>query len=214
MGNHNRAQGAFHAYLRVDFRKFTRKVFSHLEGNREFQDNWHLDAIDWRLRQALDGDVRRQVIALPPRHLKSLTISVAFTTWLLGKDPTLRIVCLSYSDNLVKHFSLQAREIMQSDWYKRTFPGTRISKSKNTQTEIATTKGGYRRAVPIGGSITGRGADWIIIDDPIKASGAMSESERNFVNERFDNTIFTRLDDKERGRIIIAIEGLPRLSSR
>lgn len=101
---------------------------------------------------------------------------------------------------------MQCRKIMESPWYQNYFPNTRIDQTKKSQTTITTTKGGYRLAKSINGSFTGWGADYIIIDDPIKAGGAMSKADRNHVNDQFDSAILSRLNDKKDGRIIIAMQ--------
>jgi hypothetical protein len=82
------------------------------------------------------------------------------------------------------------------------FPGTRISKAKNTEAEVMTTLGGYRLATSIDGTLTGRGGDFIIIDDPLKPIDALSEPKRERVNQWYFNTLLSRLDDKQAGRLI------------
>ena len=91
---------------------------------------------------------------------------------------------------------------MESDWYKELFPATRISDRGNRALELVTTAGGVRKAVSVGGTITGFGADIIIIDDCMKADEARSEAARNEVKGWYDNTLSTRLNDKATGRII------------
>jgi hypothetical protein len=83
----------------------------------------------------------------------------------------------------------------------RLFRATRISKAKNTEAEVMTARGGYRLATSIDGTLTGRGGDLIIIDDPLKPVDALSESKRERVNQWYFNTLLSRLDDKPtRGR--------------
>ena len=95
---------------------------------------------------------------------------------------------------------------LTSDWYRALFPAVRLS--KDTETECVTTKGGGRFAVPVGGSFTGRGADVIIIDDPMKADDAQSEKARRAVNDWYATTLLSRLDDKQRGAIILVMQRL------
>ena len=95
---------------------------------------------------------------------------------------------------------------MTSEWYRALFPAVRLA--KDTETECVTTKGGGRFAVPVGGSFTGRGADVIIIDDPMKADDAQSEKARRAVNDWYATTLLSRLDDKQTGVIILVMQRL------
>lgn len=190
--------------LRTDFRSYLRKVFSTLEGQKEFILGAHIDAIIWELEQLLLGTNRRLLICMPPRYLKSIIVSIAFTTWLLGQDPSLRIFSVSYSEVLAARFSRQCKLIMESSWYKEAFPGTKICRA--TRSEISTTKSGYRRAFSIEGGLTGFGANYIFIDDPMKVGDAMSEKERQNVVSRLEDSILTRFDDKKTGRLAIVMQ--------
>ena len=97
---------------------------------------------------------------------------------------------------------------MSSPWYRQLFPQTKLSRLKNTETEFATTQMGYRLATSIEGTLTGRGGDIIIVDDPLKPIDALSDSKRERVNNAFVNTILSRLDDKRTGAIIIVMQRL------
>ena len=90
----------------------------------------------------------------------------------------------------------------------RIFLLARISRKKNTETEVVTTQGGYRLATSIDGTLTGRGGDIIIVDDPLKPADAFSNSKRERVNDQFRNTLVSRLDDKKNGAIIVAMQRL------
>ena len=92
------------------------------------------------------GETKRLIITLPPRHLKSLSTSVAFVAWGLGHDPTRRIITASYGADLAIDFSLQTRKVMEASWYKSTFPGTRLDPKRKTQSELHTTRNGFRLA--------------------------------------------------------------------
>jgi predicted phage terminase large subunit-like protein len=162
---------------------------------------WYLDAICHALEEVAAGRKKRLVITVPPRHLKSITTSVAFVAWLLGRNPSFKIMVASYSQDLARLHAGQCRTIMESDWYQRLFPNTRISERGNRAMELITTAGGVRKAVSVGGSITGFGADLIIIDDCMKADEVRSQTMRDEVKGWFENTLLTRLNDKAEGRI-------------
>jgi hypothetical protein len=125
----------------------------------------------------------------------------------MGHDPTLKIIVVSYSDELARKLSRDFRAVVESDWYKRCFPDMVLGK-KNTEIEITTTENGYRYATSTGGTLTGRGAGILILDDPIKPVDAESDVARSKNNEWFDSTFFSRLDDREHGSIILVMQRL------
>ncbi len=182
--------------------------FHILMPNKPLLMNWHIEAIAYALEKVWRGESRRLIINLPPRYLKSSITSVAFPAFLLGNDPTKRVIVISYGGDLAVKLANDCRAIINSPRYKSVFPGLQISRLKNTESEIVTTRGGFRLATSIDGSVTGRGGDVIIIDDPLKPSDASSDIKREHVNEWFKNTLYSRLDDKQTGAIIIVMQRL------
>ena len=166
----------------------------------------HIELIAAKLDACRQGQVRRLIINVPPRHLKSLCASVAFPAWCLGHDPAAQIICASYGQDLADKFARDCRRIMASTWYLQLF-STRLG-DRHPVHDFATTAQGTRMATSVGGVLTGRGADMIIIDDALKPDEALSESRRNAVNEWYDNTLLSRLNDKARGCIIIIMQQL------
>jgi predicted phage terminase large subunit-like protein len=197
----------FRALLRRDCSAFVRKVFATLESGQAFVPNWHLEAIAYQLERVRRGEIKRLIINLPPRSLKSVTASIAFPAFVLGHDPSRRIVCISYSGDLAKKHANDFRAVLEAPWYRELFPGTRIGQ-KDSETEIELTARGSRLATSVGGTLTGRGGDLIIIDDPLKPDDAYSEAKRNAANEWFKSTLLSRLDDKRTGAIIIVMQRL------
>ncbi|WP_109792020.1 phage terminase large subunit [Minwuia thermotolerans] len=194
------------ALLRTDLTAFVHKCFQTISPGTPFMANWHIKAITYELRQCLEPRGRRLVITQPPRSLKSISTSVAFVAWTLGHDPSMRFICVSYSNDLSEELARQFRLVVDSDWYRRLFPAMKLSRS--TAEECVTTEGGGRLATSVGGTLTGRGADIIIIDDPMKASDAQSEVARRKVNSWFAETLSTRLNDKRRGSVILVMQRL------
>ena len=195
----------FEALLRADFRPFLEKVFSTLSPGQSFIPTWHLEAIAYQLERVRRGEIKRLIINMPPRSLKSVTASVAFPAFILGHDPTRRIICVSYSGDLAKKLANDFRAVAEARWYRELFPDTRIGQ-KDSETEIELTARGFRLATSVGGTLTGRGGDLIVIDDPLKPDDAHSETKRNAANEWFKNTLLSRLDDKRTGAIIIVMQ--------
>jgi predicted phage terminase large subunit-like protein len=193
---------------RRDFLSFLVRAFPYINGGADLDPNWHLDAIAYQLERVRDGSCKRLLVMLPPRNLKSITISVAWVAWRLGHDPSLSFVCVSYSNELSAKHARDCRAIIQSAWFRRLFPRTVLAAARSAVHDFETTAGGGRLATSIGGTLTGRGGDIIIIDDPIKPDEAMSETTRDAVNDWFHTTLASRLNDKKRGAIITVMQRL------
>ena len=193
--------------LRLDFRAFLLRVFQTVSPGDEFAGNWHHDAIAWALEEIEFGLNRRLIVNVPPRSLKSIIISVAWVAWLLGQNPKLRIVGISYSGELSLDLARRCRRVIDSPWYRRVFPATRLS-SRRAEHDFETTAGGGRFSTSVDGTLTGRGGDIIIIDDPIKPGDAYSEAVRKRVLEFFNGTALSRLNNKKKGSIIVVMQRL------
>jgi hypothetical protein len=131
------------------FSTFLPLCFSTLHPGTEFLPNWHIAAIAHRLELVRLGKIRRLIINLPPRSLKSIMCSVAFPAFLLGKEPTKRVIVGSFGAELAVRLSNDFRAVIKSPWYQDSFPEMRISRSKDTESEIWTTKRGYRLSVSV-----------------------------------------------------------------
>jgi predicted phage terminase large subunit-like protein len=201
-------QGLLRAILRRDFPSFVEKVFNTLSPGQKFVPGWHLKAIAYQLERVRRGEIRRLIINMPPRSLKSMMASVAFPAFVLGHDPTRRIICASYAVDLAIKHSNDFRTILRDPGYQLIFPGTRIGRYKDTESEIELTQRGYRIATSVGGTLTGRGGNIVIIDDPMKPIDSLSDPKRNAVNEWFRSTVLSRLDDKIADSIIVVMQRL------
>lgn len=204
----NDQKEVLNAILRKDFRSFSRQAFATVSPGDNYLHNWHIDAITHCLAQVAKGEITRLVITMPPRHLKSTITSVAFPAWVLGGNPTKRIICASYSQHLATALSEQTRKVMESDWYKDCFPATVLSPTNNTKNVFDTTQQGARLSTSVEGSLTGFGADILIIDDPHKAGEANSPEKLDAVYEWFTNSAATRLNNPKTGCIIVVQQRL------
>jgi predicted phage terminase large subunit-like protein len=193
--------------LRRDFACFARRAFSELNPQTPFLLGWHFEIIAAKLAAVFEGKIRRLIINLPPRHLKSHLASVSFPAWCLGRNPSAQILCVSYAQELADKLSRDCRRVVASDWYRWIFP-TRLSLRHQAVPEFDTTVQGCRIATSVGGVLTGRGADIIIIDDPLKPEEALSEAHRQGANEWFDHTLYSRLNDKQHGAIVLIMHRL------
>lgn len=154
------------ALLRQDFPSFIHKTFTTINPGITYCPNWHIDLIADRLEAVRRGEINRLIINMPPRALKSVCVSVAFPAWLLGQDPTKRIMFASYSQVLSIKHSMDCRFVVGSGWFQTVFPHTKLSKKHNQKAKFMTTRHGFRFATSVGGSATGEGGDVLIIDDP------------------------------------------------
>ena len=173
------------AMLRDDLYLFVQRMFREVAPGEQLVPNWHLEAMCHALLEIGQKRRRRQIIEVPPRSLKSVCASVGLVAWLLGHDPTRKIICVSYSQDLASQFSAMTRQVMKSSWYRAVFPRTAISGEKDTERYFKTTAGGSRDSTSVGGTLTGKGADLIIVDDPGKPDEMISEVQRGAVNDWF-----------------------------
>ena len=192
------------ALLRNKFEYFLERCLATLNPGMPFLPNWHIKAIAYQLERVRRGEVKRLIINMPPRHLKSLTVSVAFPAFLLGLEPWHRFFAISYGNELSLKHARDFRAIVTAPWYSRAFPKMRIA--RDTEYGVYTSPKGFRQATSIGGSLTGMGGNIFIIDDPLKPLDAQSEPARTRVNQWIFNTLMSRLDNKETGVIIVVMQ--------
>ncbi len=150
----------FNAVMHADLMTFVHRCFVELNSGQELSHAPHLEVMAARLQACLLGKgSRRMIISLPPRSLKSMTVSVAAVAWLLGRDPTKQIICASYGQDLADKHARGTRTVMTSSFYRRVFPQARLSPSKRSVEDFMTTAQGFRMATSVGGVLTGRGGD-------------------------------------------------------
>lgn len=194
------------ALLRSNLSSFVWKCFLTISPGTGYLQNWHIEAIVHQLMRVHHGEISRLLINQPPRSLKSICVSVAYVAWLLGQDPRRRIIVVSYANELALELHRQFRTIVDSEWYRALFPAMRPARDSGL--ELVTTLGGGRYATSVGGTLTGRGADLIIIDDPLKAEEAMSEAARKRAIDWYTGTLVSRLNDKKHGPIVVVMQRL------
>lgn len=195
------------AILRQDLSSFIARSFMTLDPGTPYLPNWHIDAIAWQLMRVWRGECTRLIINVPPRSAKSICVTIGYTAWVMGHDPRKRIMAISYANELSLKHAADFRSVVTSGWYRALFPGFTIK--ANRKNEIETSERGSRFAGSIGGSVLGRGADLIVIDDPINGLDAvLSAAERRRVTEFYDATLYSRLNDRINGAIIIVMQRL------
>lgn len=197
----------YHGLLRLHFLSFIAKCIETIDPGTTYRENWHILVLALKLELVRSGAVRRLMINLPPRSLKTHIVSVAFSAWVLGHDPTKRIICVTYSNEVSKTQAKLFSKIVTSDWFAKAFPECRADKP-NRLMDWYTTRGGNRLAISVEGSILSRGADLIIIDDPNKGQEIYSKVARDKVKLAYDHTISTRLNNPKESAIVCVMQRL------
>ena len=172
----------------------------------KYQENWHHRLISEHLDRWVDGDIRRLMIFLPPRYGKSELVSRRMPAYILGKYPDTSIIATSYTADLARMMNRDVQRIIDSPEYSEVFPGTKLFGAnvravagstylRNSDIfEVVNHRGVYKNS-GVGGAITGLGAEYVIIDDPIKnREEAESITYRNRVYDWYTSTLYTRLE--------------------
>ncbi len=201
-------QEQVHELLAKDLKAFIKYSFIYLRPGEKYLDNWHIDAIAEYLMACKNREIKRLIINMPPRSMKSLTTSVAFPAWLMGNDPATSVICASYAQGLSNQHSLDCRALMESDWFKAVFPACRFTKDQNQKSEYMTTQRGIRFATSVGATLTGKGGKFIIIDDPLNPMQAASDVERETANHWMSSTVPSRLNNQAEDVIIVNMQRL------
>ena len=208
----------------ASLRDFVQFGWHHAGEPGRFESNWHIDAICDHLTAVADGGIRRLLINIPPRHMKSLASCVFFPAWLWAQNPDpndrghglavrpgtwrgpgTKFMFLSYSQDLSMRDSVKSRRLMESAWYKRHW-GDRFGFTSDTQLRYINTVGGHRISTSVGGRVTGDGGDIIMFDDPHNVLETESPTVREKVLRFWDESMQTRLNDQKTGVFIIIMQ--------
>lgn len=190
-----------------DLASFVAKSLYDLDMQTKYLHNWHIDLMCEYLMKVYFGKIKRLIINIPPRSLKSVCINVAFPAWILAKQPAEKIISVSYSQALALKHSTDCRKIMTSSWYEKDYK-TRINAGENEKKKFVTNKNGYRFATSVGGTLTGEGGNFIIVDDPQNPSKIHTKKEQDGVSSWFESVLSSRLNNKKQGRIVIVMQRL------
>jgi hypothetical protein len=190
--------------LRNDLVTFIIRCFYELYPQARFLHASYIDLIASLLVGCVNGDPRRLITSVPPRHLKTRCVSVAFVAWLLGHHPSKHVICASYGQELAEKHARDCRTIMRSAFYQGVFGP--VLGARQAVHDFETIAHGSRRATSVGGPLTGLGADFLILDDVQTPND--SDVERRAANHWFDNTLMSRLNNPETGVIIVVMQRL------
>jgi predicted phage terminase large subunit-like protein len=191
-----------------NLRVFVAGAWAVVEPATAFKGNWHIDAICEYLQAASRGEIRRLLINLPPRHMKSMTTSVFFPAWIWTFAPYTRFLTVSYGANLAERDAVRSRDLLRSSWYRERWPELELKGDVNRTSRYENTHTSYRIATGVGGEATGEGGDVIIIDDPLKLEEAQSDTALARVIDWHDGTLSTRFNDPQTGVEIVVMQRL------
>ncbi len=197
------------------YHEFVKQAFEVLEPGTKYVDNWHVQYLCNTIQQLIhrvgQGKPKKRdlIINIPPRSLKSYITTICITPWAWIHYPHLKFLASSYSGDLSTEHSVAARTIIESPWYRSNW-GDRyqLMPDQNQKTKYKNTKMGARNAVSTGGTVTGKGGDVIIMDDPQNPLGANSEKDRETTIKYFTDTLSSRLDDTVAGTFILVQQRL------
>lgn len=169
--------------------------------------NWHIDAICEHLEAACQGEIRNLLVTMPPRMMKSLTISVFFPAWRWIKAPGERFLYSSYSQDLATDHSVATRRVIESGWYQERWGDRfRMAPDQNLKTRFENTRRGARVSTSVNGPVTGKGADWLVCDDPHNVRDADSLTIREATLRWWDEAMSSRFNNPRTGRRIVVMQ--------
>jgi len=195
----------------LSFYEFFKKAWHIVEPSIELSTNWHhkylCDILQEEAQRIIDNKPKTKdiVINIPFRSTKSLLVTVMFPVWSWIKNPKFRFITASYSAELSIEHSTRSRDIINSPWFKDRWGELfHIKKDQNLKSRYENNFLGVRRATSVGGTVTGQGGDFLIVDDPVSPQNAASEIERENANEWYRTTFYSRLNNPLTGiRIVI-----------
>lgn len=193
--------------LSGSLRGFIRAGWHVLEPGNTYASNWHIDAICDHLEAARAGEIRRLLINIPPRHMKSLAVSVFWPPWRWTFEPHLKFLTASHTSPLSQRDATKSRDLILSSWYQSRWPNVRLKGDVNRLTRYENTSTGYRIATHVGGG-TGDGGDVLILDDPHEATDAMSDAKRSAAINWHGNTFASRFNDLRTGVEVVIMQRL------
>jgi len=157
----------------------------------------HHRMISNNLKLLMERKIERLIVNMPPRHGKSELTSRRFLAWYIGNNPSHEIIFITYNQEFADDFGGKVREILRSEEFKQVFSDVELSEASQSKSRLEIKKhGGSLSFVGIGGAVTGRGADLLVIDDPIKGKeDAQSETLRNKVWDFYTTVATTRLSN-------------------
>jgi predicted phage terminase large subunit-like protein len=183
---------------------FLKEAWKVIEPGVPFTKGWHLEAICEHLEAVADGDIKRLIINIPPRHSKSTLVSVIWPVWQWLKAPSTQFLCASYALSLAIRDNRKSRLLIQSPWFQSVYGSAfTMSSDQNMKSYFENSSRGYRLAVSTGSAATGHGGSILIGDDLHAIDEKESDVARESCLDWFDTTFSTRLNNPQTGAIVV-----------
>ena len=195
------------ALYRQKLSAFSARSLKEIEPSTKYKHNWHIDCVSEYLEAVWRKDIKRLIINVPPRTLKTHLASVSFPAWGFGQDPTIKFMLTSFKTDLARRMTRKTRLVMQSKWYKELYPDIGLAVDQNQAAHFETTDRGQYFSASMS-SVTGEGADIQICDDPLNPDEAASPVKRQNTIDTIRGTLFSRFNDEENGRFILIMQRL------
>jgi predicted phage terminase large subunit-like protein len=190
---------------------FTITFWDLIEPGQPYIDGWHIHSACRHLEAAAKFELLELLINWPPRHMKSILVNVMFPAWVWAHEEwaSRRFMCASYSERNSIRDGVKMRTIIESPRYRTLFkPSWALREDQNQKLKFENTKAGFRFSTSVGGAVTGEGADYLIVDDPVNAMDANSEPVRESANEWWDIAWSTRANNPNAHCKIIIMQRL------
>ena len=170
---------------------FVLQAWHVIEPEKQFMDNWHINAVCDHLQAVTEGKIKNLLINIPPSTMKSLLVAVFWPCWVWTKAPSRTWFFASYDIALSLRDAGRCRNLLQSEWYQMRWPHS-LKDDQNQKGLFENDKGGWRLATTIGGKGTGHHPQFKVFDDPHNVKKAESEVERQAVIDWWDGTMSSR----------------------
>jgi hypothetical protein len=196
-------------HLKKDFAAFCRAAWPHLHPGSKLSWTPAHDLICEHLVAAYRGDTRRLIVNCPPRFAKSTITNICWPVWIWLQDPKKSFLCCSYEIDLALNMNLDRRRLMDSKWFRDLFGDLiQLSTDRAQAADFSNTAGGQMQAASVNSKAQGRGGDFIVVDDPLSADFAYSESFRNETNAWFTNQLPQRLNNPSESAVVLIAQRL------
>tara|TARA_R110002051_G_scaffold251_5_gene1031 strand:- start:763 stop:2346 length:1584 start_codon:yes stop_codon:yes gene_type:complete len=187
--------------------EFIKGAWGQLEPGRDYHDNWHIESICEHLEAVASSELRRLIINIPPRHMKSLTCAVSFPCWTWITQPNKQFLFASYAQSLSTRDSVKCRRLLSSSWYQENWGHSfKLTTDQNQKQRFENDQNGHRISTAVNAGVTGEGGDIIVIDDPHNVKQAESETIRNDTLDWWDTALPSRLNDPTTGAFVIIMQ--------
>ncbi len=208
--SHNEYNAIETLLYRKSFYYFFLQAFGILEPETILIDNWHIKELCDILQEEAFRIIRKErktkdiIINIPPRTLKSMITTVIFPVWCWTIAPHLKIITVSFNSDIAVRMSWKSRLLITSPWFQSLYSNIfQLASDSNSKSDYANNKNGFRKAVGIGGGVTGNGGDIIILDDPQDPEMAHSLADRKTVIRYWSSTLATRQDNHWAIKIVV-----------